>query len=547
VAELLHLRVGEAELALEGRGAAAELVARRRHDDREVRVPAEAADGAFSARLPLAALAGDAGEDVWDVFAGEERLARVRDDVAGAVVYPARRIDDREVRPFVTPEGGLAIRSAPPAPPPPPRVTVSGRRVRGRVRREVELRLATAVQSLALRLLRRALARGERGPGGVHILISHAFGMGGTVRSALTLAGELAPGRPVEIISVHRAREKPFFAFPDGVRVTVLDDRRAGRAPGSLARRLLCRLPSLLVHPDDHMFAHCSAWTDLRLARHLRSLRGGVLITTRPGFNLLAARARPAALATVGQEHMHVGAHLPGITRAMRRHYGSLDALAVLTEGDERDYRELLHGAPTRVVRIPNPVRELAGGAASPDAKVVVAAGRLNRQKGFDLLIRAFAPVAAAHPDWQLRIYGRGVERDALREQILAAELYEHVFLMGPTERLGEELAKGSVFVLSSRFEGFGIVLVEAMSKGLAVVSFDCPRGPAEIIADGRDGVLVPGGDVAALGRALHAVMDDPARRAQLAAAAREKARAYDASAIGARWRAALDRLTAPR
>jgi glycosyltransferase involved in cell wall biosynthesis len=274
-------------------------------------------------------------------------------------------------------------------------------------------------------------------------------------------------------------------------------------------------------------------------------MRGGIVIGTRPSFNLLAAALSAPGTVTVAQEHMNFDAHRRGLARDLRRRYRGLDALAVLTEEDRGDYAAVLDGA-TKVVRLPNAVPPLAGDRARPESKVAIAAGRLNSQKGFDLLIAAWRPVAAAHPDWQLRIYGRGPQRATLQRQIVDAGLSDDIFLMGATRDLGEALSQGSLFVLSSRFEGFGIVVVEAMSKGLAVVSFDCPRGPGEIIDDGRDGLLVPAGDVRALSRTLLDVADDEERRRALGAAALATARRYDPEAVGAEWTALVDEL-APR
>ena len=359
----------------------------------------------------------------------------------------------------------------------------------------------------------------------------------------MNLAGELALRHEVEIVSVRRHTAKPFFPHPRDVTVSVLDDRVAPAGP---LARVLRRIPSLLIHPEDYAYGACSLLTDLGLIRRLRRTHGEIVISTRPGLALAAA-----ALTPPGRDDDRPGAHElrrppPGAGRRpapprVRAHGRPLRA----DLGRPRRLPRELAAAPTRVVQIPNAVPPLDGGPpAALDAPTVIAAGRLTRQKGFDLLIRAWEPLAGRHPEWRLRIHGSGQERDALQHQIDAAELGEAVTLAGPTKRLGAAFAEASIFALSSRFEGFGMVLVEAMGKGLPVVAFDCPRGPADIVTPGHDGLLVPAQDVAGLTAALEQLITDPARRRAYGEAALGTAQAYLPAEIGGRWEALFEELS---
>jgi glycosyltransferase involved in cell wall biosynthesis len=139
-------------------------------------------------------------------------------------------------------------------------------------------------------------------------------------------------------------------------------------------------------------------------------------------------------------------------------------------------------------------------------------------------------------PDWTLRIFGAGPRRRQLAEMIGERGLYNNVFLMGATQEMGPELAKASIFALSSRYEGFGMVILEAMSKGLPVVSFDCPRGPGEIIHHGQDGLLVENGDVPAFAAALLELIADEDRRRAMGDVALRTAATYAIETIGRRW-----------
>jgi len=248
-------------------------------------------------------------------------------------------------------------------------------------------------------------------------------------------------------------------------------------------------------------------------------------------------------MTVIGQEHMNLETHTPQRQAEIARRYPSLDALTVLTQRDADVYARALGGA-VRLERIPNAVPALDAAPPSLGAPVIIAAGRLTRQKGFDMLIPAFARVAERHPEWTLRICGGGPQRRRLEAQIIEHGLSNSILLMGPVNRLDLQMAQASMYVLSSRYEGLPMVMIEAMSLGLPVVSFDCPTGPREVIEDGRSGILVPDGDVDALAGAMLAVVEDPERRRALGAGAAARAKDFALDAIGPRWEALIGELS---
>jgi glycosyltransferase involved in cell wall biosynthesis len=372
----------------------------------------------------------------------------------------------------------------------------------------------------------------------VRFLVTSAWGVGGTVRATITTGAHLASNHDVEVVSVLRIAVNPGMAIPDGLRLRALFDKTDRRpTPRNLAGLLLYRTPSRLWDERDSNYKRASLWTDVLLLRWLRSLPDGtVVIATRPSLVFLASRLAPAGVVVVAQEHQQLGRYREDKRLDLAAALANVSMVVTLTESDREAYLHMLGGSGPQVFAIPNAVPDVPLGPGDPAAHTLIAAGRLAPQKGFDMLLEAFAAVAGKHSDWNLDIFGKGFLRESLEQQVADLGLDGRARLNGPTDRLGEHMRGASVYVLSSRFEGFPIVLLEALAAGLAVVSFDCPTGPSEILTDGTSGLLVPADDVPALAAALDRVMADESLRRRLAAAAPSAVLPYSTRQVGRQW-----------
>jgi glycosyltransferase involved in cell wall biosynthesis len=374
----------------------------------------------------------------------------------------------------------------------------------------------------------------------VNILMFNATGRGGIARTVNNLANHLSAGRTIEIFSLFRDRNAPQFPIESRVRVHWLIDNRVHDDRGGRPRRnreapaedqQLDKAPSALE--NDKLM---SAYTDRVLERTLPTLRPGILITTRPLLHMAALKWAPEHQVLVAQDHLNFETRMrnPYVHAMFDEVVPGVDAFVTLTDGDRDDYRRQYPTA--NVLRIPNASPYVRGKKSTVDSKIVLAAGRLTLAKGFDRLIDAYAPLISEFPDWQLHIYGKGNLDANLQRQIDALGVGDHVVLKGYTLEFDEVLAGASMFAMSSLSEGFPMVLLEAMSHGLPLVSFDCPRGPAEIIRDGENGRLVDDGDIPGFTQALRGLMGDDDLRRRMGTTAYGDAELYEAEGVTAMW-----------
>lgn len=360
----------------------------------------------------------------------------------------------------------------------------------------------------------------------IFYVIDDYIGAGGIERVIALKANYLVDqGFDIGIIACRSDKtQEPFFHFDPRIRFYDLDlpsnsDKKKNR------KLFLSRLNDLLreTRPDitiaagrKLMYHVCEASDDSKkvLETHF-SKYGRKLTFARMEKNLIA--------------RFFLRVYLKRLHRQIRK----FDRFVVLTEEDKASWQRVGVDAST----IPNPLTFLPQEHSRLDQKRIIAVGRHEYQKGFDQLVKIWKQLARDYPDWSLTIIGEGRKKEKLRELIEREGLTGRVELLSNTKNISAEYLDSSIYAMTSNYEGFGMVLLEAMICGVPTVAYSCKCGPRDLVEDGNSGFLVRLKDRRQFVERLRQLMDDECLRHQQGQAARERAMKYRIDAVMPRWR----------
>ncbi|WP_271948817.1 glycosyltransferase family 4 protein [Ruegeria faecimaris] len=319
------------------------------------------------------------------------------------------------------------------------------------------------------------------------LLVQAGFGAGGAEKiAAMIAAHRISAGDEVHVAGMATEDSGSYFAYPECAHLHMIQ-------PLKISRRLT------------------QARRYLHIRKIIRAVRPDLIISFLTKVNvltMLAARGTGVPVVISERNNPLVQSGNPMWLKAVNRLARGASGIVMQTERARLDLpADLIPKASV----IPNPCAPLGGIHIGSGQTRLVAVGRLDRQKGFDMLLRAMPEVLRNNPDIRLTIFGEGPERGALEQQISAANLSDIVSLPGASPKPGDWMQDADILVFPSRFEGFPNVVAEATVTGLPVISFDCAYGPRELIRDRGNGLLVPAEDVAGLTKAIVSLSKDDA------------------------------------
>ncbi|WP_241677086.1 glycosyltransferase family 4 protein [Bifidobacterium jacchi] len=339
---------------------------------------------------------------------------------------------------------------------------------------------------------------------------------GGTENVSVMLANALAEdgAYAISFVSLFEANPTPFFPIDS-----------------SISRFALYPKPT---HGIQHYFD-----TVRRLRRIVRQQHVDILIDIDGILDMYALPLkRSTGVKVISWEHFNYHQN-PGVPyRKLTRRWAArkADAIVTLTEADRNLYNDNVH-PKCPVIAIANPMQPVTPQPVyQTDSHIIISSGRLTYQKGFDMLVEVAAQVLPRHPDWQWLILGEGEDRPALERKIAQAGIAGQLILKGRVENMADYYRNAAMFVLTSRFEGLPMVLLEAKANGLPIVSFDCETGPADIVRDGVNGDLVPEGDIDTMAERVNRLIDVPNQRELYARHALDGAEKFSMTRIIIQW-----------
>lgn len=237
----------------------------------------------------------------------------------------------------------------------------------------------------------------------------------------------------------------------------------------------------------------------------------------------------------IGCEHFNFDSCTSKLSRMLRRlFYPRLDAVVLLTETDAKNYHFINN---EKIFVIPNSLSFHCDMPSSLNEKRILFVGRLTKQKGCDYLIQIADLLKDKIPDWKINVFGDGEEREKLICEIEEHNLQEFLIIHGITDRVMEEMVKSSIYVMTSRFEGQGIVLIEAQECGLPIVCFNCKEGPSEILKHGKTGFLTEIGDIETFADYVIQLANDINMRKQFGYQAKKDAQKFSPQNIFLKWK----------
>lgn len=362
--------------------------------------------------------------------------------------------------------------------------------------------------------------------------IASVYNPGGMERVLLNKVRYLVArgGYEISVVTTDQGGRPPFYTFPPEVKMVDLDVNYTHDNGGNPLKKIAGYLRRRRLHKE-------------RLNAFLMQEKADITVSLYPSESSFIPSLRDGSRKVLELHYckffrlQYGRSGLLGLADCFRtwqdgRIVRRFDRFVVLTREDAGYW-----GALPNLEVIPNAALAFPEVRRTPESRRVMAVGRLDYQKGFDRLLNAWALLPEAlRAQWRLDIFGQGEWREMLEKQITSLGIGASARLAGATRAVFEEYGKSAFLVMSSHYEGFPMVMIEAMGCGLPVVSFACLCGPRDIIEDGKNGLLVEEGDVEGLAAAMQKLMEDDALRAKMSARALEVTQIYSEENVMKQW-----------